>query len=191
MGKTVATEADLASEEANPLCCKGTACDDCLARFVACNFPITRRRSVNRSELVESVELATGLDRRQSEGAVKAVVDAVIAEIKSGTKVSIFGFGTFTPTSRAARVGRNPQTGAAVNIAASTGVKFSPATALKALLNPKPPAKKASASAKKASASAKKASAPASGSGSGSGKKAAASEKAAPAKKSAKSSKKK
>lgn len=119
---------------------------------------------MNRSELVESVENATGLDRRQSEGAVKAVVDAVVGEIKSGGKVSIFGFGTFTPTSRAARVGRNPQTGAAVNIAASTGVRFSPATALKALLNPKPAkkagAKKAaaSASAKKAPASAKKAS---------------------------------
>jgi DNA-binding protein HU-beta len=125
-----------------------------LARFMAGNFPISRRPSVNRSELVDSVESATGLDRRQSESAVKAVVDAVITEIQSGAKVSIFGFGTFTPTSRAARVGRNPQTGAAVNIAASTGVKFSPATALKALLNPKPAAKKSAA--KKASAPAKK-----------------------------------
>ncbi len=154
---------------------------------------------MNRSELVDSVETATGLDRRQSESAVKAVVDAVIGEIKSGGKVSIFGFGTFTPTSRAARVGRNPQTGAAVNIAASTGVKFSPATALKALLNPKPAAKKSAA--KKASAPAKKgaaaAAAPApaakkaSASASASAKKSESSKNAAPAKKSAKSSKKK
>lgn len=100
---------------------------------------------MNRSGLVESVEDATGLDKRQAEAAVKAVVDAVIGEIKSGGKVSIFGFGTFTPTSRAARVGRNPQTGAAVNIAASTGVRFAPATAVKALLNPAPPVKKAAA----------------------------------------------
>jgi DNA-binding protein HU-beta len=110
---------------------------------------------VNRSELVESVEGATGLDRRQADAAVKAVVDAVVGEIASGGKVSIFGFGTFTQTSRAARVGRNPQTGASVDIAASTGVRFAPATALKARLNPAPaapaaPAKKAPA--KKAAA---------------------------------------
>jgi DNA-binding protein HU-beta len=118
---------------------------------------------VNRSELVVSVEAATGLDRHQADRAVKAVVDAVVGEIKSGGKVSIFGFGTFTPTSRAARVGRNPQTGAAVNIAASTSVRFAPATALKALLNPAPsapaPAKKASA--KKAAAAAAAPAAPA------------------------------
>jgi DNA-binding protein HU-beta len=124
----------------NPLCCNETAG----------NFPKARRHLVNRSELVDSVVGATGLDRHQSESAVKAVVEAVITEIKSGGKVSIFGFGTFAPTSRAARVGRNPQTGEAVNIAASTGVRFSPATSVKALLNPKPVAKKASA--KKAAA---------------------------------------
>jgi DNA-binding protein HU-beta len=99
---------------------------------------------VNRSELVESVGAATGLDRHQSESAVKALVEAVISEIKAGGRVSIFGFGTFAPTSRAARVGRNPRTGEAVDIAASTGIRFSPATAVKALLNPPAPAKKAS-----------------------------------------------
>ncbi len=114
---------------------------------------------MNRSELVESVGNATGLDKRQAENAVRAVIDAVTNEIKSGSKVSIFGFGTFSPTSRAARVGRNPQTGAAVNIAASTGVRFAPATALKALLNPKPAAKKATKKSAAASAPAKKASA--------------------------------
>jgi DNA-binding protein HU-beta len=127
---------------------------------------------------------ATGLDRHQSESAVKAVVEAVIAEIKSGGKVSIFGFGTFAPTSRAARVGRNPQTGEAVNIAASTGVRFSPAASVKALLNPKPAAKKASA--KKASSAKKAAAAPAKAT-----KKATADKKAGPVKKSAKAAKKK
>ncbi|MGH9127365.1 MAG: HU family DNA-binding protein [Acidimicrobiales bacterium] len=107
---------------------------------------------MNRSELVEAVGAATGLDKHQSEGAVKALVDSVVAEIKAGEKVQIFGFGTFTPTSRAARVGRNPQTGEAVNIAASTGIRFAPAASVKAALNP-PPAKKA---AKKAAPAAKK-----------------------------------
>jgi DNA-binding protein HU-beta len=143
---------------------------------------------VNRSELVDSVGSATGLDRHQSESAVKAVVEAVIAEIRSGGKVSIFGFGTFAPTSRAARVGRNPQTGEAVNIAASTGVRFSPATSVKVLLNPKPAAKKASA---KKAASSKKPAAVAPAAAKATKKAAAADKKAAPAKKSAKAAKKK
>ncbi|HEX3426611.1 MAG TPA: HU family DNA-binding protein [Acidimicrobiales bacterium] len=172
---------DLARAMQNPLCCNESAGQ----------LPQARRHLVNRSELVDSVGSATGLDRHQSESAVKAVVEAVIAEIKSGGKVSIFGFGTFAPTSRAARVGRNPQTGEAVNIAASTGVRFSPATSVKALLNPKPAAKKASAkkaSAKKAGPvkKAAAASAPAKAT-----KKATADKKAAPAKKSAKAAKKK
>lgn len=111
---------------------------------------------MNRSELVDAVGEATGLDKHQSEGAVKALVDSVVAEIKAGNKVQIFGFGTFTPTSRAARVGRNPQTGEAVNIAASTGVRFAPASALKAALNP-PAAKKASKKAAPAAKAASKA----------------------------------
>jgi DNA-binding protein HU-beta len=142
---------------------------------------------VNRTELVESVSGKTGLDRRQSEAAVTAVADAVIAEIRSGNKVSIFGFGTFSPTARAARMGRNPQTGAPVRIAASKGVRFAPASAFKDVLNKggkaaggkkAAPAKKAGASKK---ASAKKAPVK---------KTAAASKKATSAKKAAKSAKK-
>jgi DNA-binding protein HU-beta len=143
--------------------------------------------AVNRTELVESVSGKTGLDRRQAEGAVSAFADSVIAEIRAGNKVSIFGFGTFAPTARAARMGRNPQTGAPVRIAASKGVRFAPASAFKDVLNKggkaagskkAAPAKKAGASKK---ASAKKAPAK---------KSAAASKKATSAKKAAKSAKK-
>ena len=87
--------------------------------------------AVNRTELVDSVSGKTGLDKKQSEAAVSAVADAVMAEIKAGNKVSLFGFGTFSPTARAARMGRNPQTGAPVKIAASKGVRFAPASAFK------------------------------------------------------------
>lgn len=124
---------------------------------------------LNKSELVDRVREEAGLDRRQAEAAVDAVVGAVMATAKAGDKVSIFGFGTFTPTSRAARTGRNPRTGEAVKIAASKGVRFAPAAAFKTALNTKggakaAPAKKASASkttakkapAKKAAKSAKK-----------------------------------
>src|SRR5205085_12465070 len=93
---------------------------------------------------------STGLEKRQADSAVTAFIDAVMAEAKAGNKVSIFGFGTFTPTSRAARTGRNPQTGAPVKIAASKGVRFAPASAFKSALNTKGAAKKSAAPAKKA-----------------------------------------
>jgi DNA-binding protein HU-beta len=107
--------------------------------------------AVNRTELVEKVAAETGLDKRQAEAAVVAVADAVMSETKAGNKVSIFGFGTFTPTSRAARTGRNPQTGAPVKIAASKSVRFAPASAYKSSLNTKKAAAKKTAAAKKSS----------------------------------------
>lgn len=110
---------------------------------------------MNRSELIETVAGTTGLERRQVEAAVTAFVDSVVAETRAGNKVSIFGFGTFTPTSRAARMGRNPRTGAAVKIAAKKGVRFAPARSYKETLNTRGAAKKAAtkrAAAKKAPA---------------------------------------
>jgi len=111
---------------------------------------------VNRSELVETVAKSAGLDKRHADAAVTAMIEAVVKEAKSGARTSIFGFGTFMPTSRSARVGRNPQTGAPVKIAASKSVRFSPASAFKSALNSKgaakkaPPAKKAASSKKAA-----------------------------------------
>ena len=138
--------------------------------------------AVNRTELVEAVASKTGLDKKQAEAAVAAVAESVVTETKAGNKVTIFGFGIFSPSARAARMGRNPQTGAPVKIAASKGVRFAPASAFKEALNSrgKVAAAKKAAPAKKAAA-AKKA-VPA--------KKTAAAKKAAPAKKAAKATKK-
>ena len=110
---------------------------------------------MNKSELVDHVRDAAGLDRRSAEEAVNAFTDAVMRDVKAGNKVSISGFGIFNPTSRAARTGRNPQTGAPVKIAASKGVRFAPAQAFKNELNPSggkraAPAKKAAKSSSKA-----------------------------------------
>ena len=137
---------------------------------------------MNRTELVDAVAHKTGLDKKQAEAAVAAVTESVVTETKGGNKVAIFGFGTFSPSARAARMGRNPQTGAPVKIAASKSVRFAPASAYKEALNSrgKAAAAKKAAPAKKATA-AKKAS-PA--------KKAAVGKKAAPAKKAAKAAKK-
>ncbi len=106
---------------------------------------------MNKSELVEAVCKSTGLARRDAEGAVNAVVETVIAAVKKNDRVAIVGFGSFTQTSRKARVGRNPQTGAPVKIAASKGVRFGPSLNFKAAVNGKAAAKKA-APAKKAPA---------------------------------------
>ncbi|MGH9149702.1 MAG: HU family DNA-binding protein [Acidimicrobiales bacterium] len=113
---------------------------------------------VNRSELVEAVAKSSGLEKRQAEDAVKAITATVIEATKAGEKVTLVGFGSFTPASRAARMGRNPQTGAAVKIAASKGVRFAPGAEYKAALNAKPAARKAApakAVAKKSAPAAK------------------------------------
>ncbi len=114
---------------------------------------------MNKGELIESIAERSGLDKRQAEGALQAFVDAVVESTKGGDRVAILGFGSFNPTSRGARTGRNPQTGEPVKIAASKGVRFAPGTAFKAALNTKGGAKKATAakaSAKKATKSTKK-----------------------------------
>jgi DNA-binding protein HU-beta len=134
--------------------------------------------AVNRTELVEAVATKADLEKPKADKAVKAIIETVIAQTRAGERVSVFGFGTFNPTSRAARIGRNPQTGDPVKIGASKSVRFAPAAAFKSALNTKGSAKKAAAPAKKAG----KAAAPA--------RKASAAKKA-PAKKAVKSAKKK
>jgi DNA-binding protein HU-beta len=90
---------------------------------------------VNRTELAESVASKTGLEKKRAEAAVEAVTEAIVAEIKSGNRVSIFGFGSFEPRARAARTARNPQTQATVRVPASKTVAFKPAAAFKEALN--------------------------------------------------------
>jgi nucleoid DNA-binding protein len=121
---------------------------------------------VNKSELAEAVGTKTGLDKRQSEAAVSAVTDVIVAEIRSGNRVSIFGFGSFEPKSLAARTARNPQTQAIVKVPAKKGVGFKAAAAFKEALNSKakkaaPAAKAPAKKAPAAKAPAKKAPAPA------------------------------
>jgi DNA-binding protein HU-beta len=112
--------------------------------------------AVNKSELVDQVRDAAVLSKSQAESAVDAVIACVMSDVKAGNKVSISGFGIFNPTARAARMGRNPQTGAPVKISAAKGVRFAPAQAFKAALNPgaakKAAAKKSPSSKKKAPA---------------------------------------
>ena len=112
---------------------------------------------MNRNELLEAVATRAEVDRKVADKLVKALTDTLMDQAQAGEKVSIFGFGTFTPTSRDARTGRNPQTGEAVQIAASRGVRFAPSTAFKSAMNQATATKKAAkAPAKTAAKAAKK-----------------------------------
>ncbi len=97
------------------------------------NFPT--EAAVNKGDLVEAVSDRAGLDKRSAEAALNAFFESVMEAVTAGDKVSIPGFGSFNPTSRAARTGRNPQTGAPVQIAASRGVRFAPGSAFKSAVN--------------------------------------------------------
>jgi DNA-binding protein HU-beta len=95
--------------------------------------------AVNKSQLISAVAKASGLEKRQSERAVDAFVATVIGEVKNGRKVSLVGFGAFNPTSRGAREGRNPQTGAPVRIGPSKGVRFAAGSTFKDAVNGRGP----------------------------------------------------
>lgn len=112
---------------------------------------------MNRSELAQHVAEQAGINRKTADDAIDAIFGAVMAETKKGQKVQLFGFGTFTPTSRDARMGRNPQTGEPVKIAASKSVRFSPAAAFKTALNGKAKAAKSAKATSKKAGGAKKA----------------------------------
>ena len=95
--------------------------------------------AVNKSELVEAISKTTSLAKRDAENAVNALVHTVVSEVKAGRRVAVVGFGAFRPTRRAARMGRNPQTGAAVRIPASKGVSFAASSTFKDVMNGRTP----------------------------------------------------
>ena len=90
---------------------------------------------MNRTDLVAAMAEKTQLSKKDAEAALKAFVDVVSEEMKKGEKVQLVGFGTFEVSERAAREGRNPQTGETMTIAASKTPKFKAGKALKDLVN--------------------------------------------------------
>ncbi|MBS2938411.1 MULTISPECIES: HU family DNA-binding protein [Nocardioides] len=90
---------------------------------------------MNKRELVDAVAEKTDLSKSDAEKALDAVFGAVASALEAGDKVAVPGFGTFDVRERAARTGRNPQTGETMEIAASRSAGFKPATALKTALN--------------------------------------------------------
>ena len=90
---------------------------------------------MNKTELVAAIAEQTELSKKDAEKALKAFTDIVADELKKGEKVQLVGFGTFEVSERAAREGRNPQSGEPMTIAASKAPKFKAGKALKDMIN--------------------------------------------------------
>ena len=90
---------------------------------------------MKKVELVEAVAEATGLTKADATRAIDATFAAITGALKAGDKVPLVGFGTFAVSKRAAREGRNPQTGETVKIAARNAVTFKAGSALKDAVN--------------------------------------------------------
>lgn len=90
---------------------------------------------MNKLELVSAVAEQANLTKKDAEAAIKAMLGTIEASLKKGEKVQLVGFGTFEVRERAARTGRNPQTGAEMKIAAAKVPTFKAGKALKELIN--------------------------------------------------------
>ena len=90
---------------------------------------------MNKTELIAAIAEKTELSRKDAEKALKAFTEVVEEELKKGEKIQLVGFGTFEVSERAAREGRNPQTGETMQIVASKSPKFKAGKALKDAIN--------------------------------------------------------
>ncbi|MBC8044105.1 MAG: HU family DNA-binding protein [Rhizobacter sp.] len=90
---------------------------------------------MSKADLVDKIAKDAAISKAASEKAVSAFLDGVTASLKKGQAVTLIGFGTFSVGKRAARTGRNPQTGAALKIKAKKVAKFKAGAALKTAVN--------------------------------------------------------
>lgn len=90
---------------------------------------------MNKADLVSKVAELAGITKAEADKAADAVFAAITSALKAGDDVRLVGFGSFSVASRAARAGRNPQTGDAITIKASKAPKFSAGKALKDAVN--------------------------------------------------------
>ncbi len=90
---------------------------------------------MNKAELVDAIATDTGLTKADAQAALDSFTGVVEKQLKKGDEVAITGFGKFSVTKRAARTGRNPQTGENLKIKASKAPKFSAGASLKAPVN--------------------------------------------------------
>ena len=104
---------------------------------------------MNRSELVEILATKSEISKAAAGRVLETLIDTIQTAVKKGDSVALVGFGTFKSAKRAARVGKNPKTGAALKIAAATVPKFTAGAKFKAVVDPKGAARKAAKAAGK------------------------------------------
>ena len=90
---------------------------------------------MNKNELISTMANASNMSQTQCAEVLQTFISTVTGELKKGSEVKIIGFGTFKISKRKATTGRNPQTGAAIQIPASNQPKFSAGKALKEAVN--------------------------------------------------------
>ncbi len=90
---------------------------------------------MNKSQLIDAMAADAGISKAAAGKALSGMMDAVKGSLKKGDKVSLVGFGSWSVSKRAARNGRNPQTGATIKIAAKNVVKFKAGSELKGSVN--------------------------------------------------------
>lgn len=90
---------------------------------------------MHKGELVEKLADAADISKAAADRALNAVIDAIVKSVVKGEDVALVGFGTFKQGKRAARVGRNPATGAEIKIPAAKTVKFTAGKAFKDAVN--------------------------------------------------------
>ncbi|MEE4278544.1 MAG: HU family DNA-binding protein [Halieaceae bacterium] len=90
---------------------------------------------MNKAELIDAIAAAADINKSDAARALDAVIDSITDSLKKGDQVSLVGFGTFSVKHRAGREGRNPQTGATIQIKASNVPGFKAGKALKDAVN--------------------------------------------------------
>ncbi|MBP6756900.1 MAG: HU family DNA-binding protein [Bacteroidia bacterium] len=90
---------------------------------------------MNKAELIEAIANSTKMTKADSGRALDATIEAISKALKKGDRLSLVGFGSFSVAKRAARLGRNPQTGKEIKIAAKKVVKFKAGTELATNVN--------------------------------------------------------
>jgi DNA-binding protein HU-beta len=97
---------------------------------------------MNKSEMIDVAAQEADISKAAAGKVLDAMINAVVTAVAKGDTVTLVGFGTFKSSKRAARTGRNPQTGKEINIAATTVPRFTPGASFKAAVAGKKAAKK-------------------------------------------------
>jgi DNA-binding protein HU-beta len=97
---------------------------------------------MTKAEIVDKIAKGAELTKAQAEKAASIFMDSIVEALKAGDKVTFVGFGTFTVSEKAARIGRNPQTGAEIKIPAKMAIKFKAGKTFQDAVQPKKKAAK-------------------------------------------------